>query len=174
MSIKKAAAGAVCSVALITGIVVSQYPDQLRTSADGLRLIGDEEGCRRDPYQCPAGALTTGIGSTGRVENRRYTDEEIAQRWVADIAGAENCVNRYFRGKDMPQRAFEAMTSAAFNLGCYRLRWNQRAARPTLIQRAAQHSDWQVMCRRLPEFKYAGGKPMLEQRRIREMQWCLH
>ncbi|SPW34049.1 Uncharacterised protein [Edwardsiella tarda] len=50
MSLRKAAAGAVCSVAVIAGLVVEFYPNEIRTSKEGLMLIGNAEGCRRDPY----------------------------------------------------------------------------------------------------------------------------
>ncbi|EHQ0062144.1 glycoside hydrolase family protein, partial [Escherichia coli] len=66
---------------------------------------------------------TVGCGSTGNVENRLYTQEEVAGRWINDMRRAENCITQNFRGQQMPQSAFEAMTDAAFNLGCRNLMW---------------------------------------------------
>ncbi|EJN9173569.1 lysozyme [Salmonella enterica] len=173
MGLKTRITGAVCSVAVIIGLSVQLYPDRLRSSPEGQALIGNEEGCRRDPYCDGVGVLTVGMGSTGHVENRRYSDEEIAARWVKDVASAEDCVNRYFRGKDMPQRPFEAMTSLVVNVGCYGVRWNRKAVRPTQIYREAQAGNWVAMCHRIPDFPYSGGKPVLAARRAREEAWCL-
>lgn len=173
MGLKTRITGAVCSVAVIIGLSVQLHPDKLRSSPEGQALIGNEEGCRRDPYCDGVGVLTVGMGSTGHVENRRYSDEEIATRWVKDVAGAEDCVNRYFQGKDMPQRPFEAMTSLVVNVGCYGVRWNRKAVRPTQIYREAQAGDWVAMCHRIPDFPYSGGKPVLAARRAREEAWCL-
>ncbi|EEI0579081.1 lysozyme [Salmonella enterica] len=173
MGLKTRITGAVCSVAVIIGLSVQLHPDKLRSSPEGQALIGNEEGCRRDPYCDGVGVLTVGMGSTGHVENRRYSDEEIAARWVKDVASAEDCVNRYFRGKDMPQRPFEAMTSLVVNVGCYGVRWNRKAVRPTQIYREAQAGNWVAMCHRIPDFPYSGGKPVLAARRAREEAWCL-
>ncbi|MDQ9401640.1 lysozyme, partial [Serratia marcescens] len=49
---KTGAAGAICSVAVIIGLVLSS--GEVKTSRAGLELIGNAEGCRRDPYKCPA------------------------------------------------------------------------------------------------------------------------
>ncbi|EEP9439746.1 lysozyme [Salmonella enterica subsp. enterica serovar Reading] len=97
----------------------------------------------------------------------------MAALWVKDVADAEDCVNRYFRGKDMPQRPFEAMTSLVFNVGCYGVRWNRKAVRPTQIYREAQAGNWTAMCHRIPDFPYSGGKRVLVARRAREEAWCL-
>ena len=61
-NIKKGAAGAVCSVMVIIGIVLSS--GEVKTSRAGLELIGNAEGCRRDPYKCPADVWTDGVGNT--------------------------------------------------------------------------------------------------------------
>ncbi|MEE6801787.1 lysozyme, partial [Escherichia coli O8:H10] len=65
--IKKAggAAGIVCSVGMIITMVLNA--GHVRTNERGLRLIGNAESCRRDPYLCPAGVLTDGIGNTHNV-----------------------------------------------------------------------------------------------------------
>ena len=42
------ATGAVCSVAAIIAIVLNA--GHVRTNERGLELIGNAEGCRRDPY----------------------------------------------------------------------------------------------------------------------------
>lgn len=96
-------AGAICSVVAIIAIVRTNH-QELRISQQGLDLIGNVEGCRRDPYHCPSDVLTVGIGSTmadGQAidPKKRYSDIEIAQRWANDLRRAEQCVNRYGNGK---------------------------------------------------------------------------
>ncbi|MDO4697608.1 MAG: lysozyme [Pasteurellaceae bacterium] len=167
----KFAAGAVCSVAVIIGIVQQRHPD-LRTSPQGLAIIGNAEGCRRDPYQCPADVLTVGIGSTAasgeKIEpNRRYTDEEIADRWATDIRTAEACVNRYANGRKLPQGAFDAMVSMTFNVGC-------GAMRKSTMFRLARENQIAQACNELPKWIYAGGRKLrgLEIRREKEKKRC--
>ena len=116
MTIKKAG-GAVCAVSVIIGIVLSM-DSGLRINREGLELIGNAEACRLDPYMCPAGVLTVGIGSTGNVQNRRYSDAEIAEMWVTDLQAAEKCVNQYANGHEMNVNQFSAITSFTFNAGC--------------------------------------------------------
>jgi lysozyme len=63
---KLGVAGVACSVMTIIAIVVSN--GHIRTNQRGLELIGNAESCRRDPYVCPAGVLTDGIGNTHGVK----------------------------------------------------------------------------------------------------------
>ena len=172
-SIRKAggAAGAVCSVAAIIAIVLSH--GQVRTNERGLELIGNAEACRRDPYVCPAGVLTDGIGNTHNVTGKRKTDEEIAQDWQRNIRTSETCVDTYFNGKRLSDNTFSAMTSAVFNLGCSGLRWNSKAARPTMIAVAAQGGRFAEMCNRLPEFSNPASIPGIKARRLKERELCL-
>lgn len=163
---------AVCSVAVIIGLVVSQHNDEIRTSARGLEIIGNAEGCRREPYQCPADVLTVGIGSTAASGNaivkKHYTDAEIATRWVADIQHAERCVNRYANGENLTQGQFEALTSLTFNVGCGRLK-------NSTIYRLAREGKQTALCNEFRRWIYAGGKPLqgLINRREQERDLCL-
>ena len=168
--IKKAV---VCSVAVIVGIMLNQYGDQIRSGEQGLNLIGNAEGCLRNPYQCPADVLTVGIGSTeatsGKIDrNRTYTDKEIAARWAKDIIAAERCVNRYGNGEKMPQGAFEAMTSLTFNVGC-------GAMRKSTLFKMANQGYRPAMCDQFSRWIYFNGKPLkgLQIRRAKERALCL-
>lgn len=166
---------AVCSVMVIIGLTAVRHPGELRTSQRGQAFIANEEGCRREPYRCAADRPTVGIGSTNNViMSKRYTDEDIAERWFQDMLTAENCVNQYFNGRLMPQYPFEAMTSAVLNVGCFQLRHNQKTQRATGIYQEAQAQNWPAMCHRIPDFRYSAGKPILLGRRLREEAWCLH
>ena len=168
--------GGVCAVSAIIAIVLSMDTG-LRINKEGLELIGNAESCRRDPYMCPARVLTVGIGSTGKVQNRRYADEEIAEMWIKDLRDAEKCINDKFKGSEMSVNAFSAMTSAAFNIGCGGLMTyvNKEKKRvPTTIWKKAQARDWRGMCERLPDFNKAGGVELkgLTIRRTKEMELC--
>lgn len=169
---------AVCSVMAIIAIVVAS--GKVRTNEPGLELIGNAEACRREPYYCPAGVLSDGIGNTHDVKaGTRKTDQQIAADWQKNILDAEKCINTYFRGRDMSDNAFSAMTSAAFNMGCSSLRSYYSPARKarfeTSISKYAQAGNWTMMCNHLPDFVNGGGKklPGLVIRRDKEKALCL-
>ena len=168
--------GSICAVSAIIAIVVSMDTG-LRINQAGLELIGNAESCRRDPYMCPARVLTVGVGSTGKVQNRRYADKEIAEMWVKDLRDAEKCINDKVKGNEMPVNAFSAMTSAAFNMGCVGIMTyvtKEKKRVPTTIWKKAQARGWRGMCERLPDFNKAGGVELkgLTIRRTKEMELC--
>lgn len=167
-----------CAVSVMIAFIVAN--GKVRTNQEGLEIIGDAEGCRRDPYICPSGIWTDGLGNTHNVKpGVRKTDEQIAKEWQANILIAENCVDTHFRGKDMPRNSFSAMTSAAFNMGCYSLRTYYSKARNTRVETSihkyAQAGNWQMMCRHLPDFINGANGPLegLRKRRNAEMALCL-
>lgn len=174
----KKTGGAICAVSIIVGIVLSM-DSGLRINREGLELIGNAEACRREPYYCPAGVLTDGVGNThGVIANKLKTDEEIARDWARNIAEAEKCINNNFNGSEMPTMPFSMMTSAAFNIGCRSLMtyMNKDKKRvPTTIWREAHANDWRGMCERLPDFNKSGGVALrgLTIRRNKEMSNCL-
>ena len=176
MTIKKTG-GAIYAVSAVIAIVLSMNSG-LRINREGLELIGNAEACRREPYYCPAGVLTDGIGNThGVIANKLKTDEEIARDWVRNIAEAEKCINNNFKGAEMPTVPFSMMASAAFNVGCGGLMTyvNKEKKRvPTTIWKKAQNRDWRGMCERLPDFNKAGGVELkgLTTRRAKEMALC--
>ncbi|QLB44812.1 lysozyme [Mannheimia pernigra] len=162
----------VCGITAIIALVQEQHPE-IQTSQAGLEIIGDVEGCRRDPYKCPADVLTVGIGSTEASgqkidKNRQYTDAEIADRWAIDLNMAESCVNRYGNGKLIPQGAFDAAVSLTFNVGC-------NTVRKSTLFRKLNAGDIRGACNELPRWVYAGGKKLrgLEIRREKEKALCL-
>ncbi len=121
LSKKSGAVGVVCSVGTIIAIVLNA--GHVRTNERGLELIGNAESCRRDPYVCPAGVLTDGIGNTHDVKaDVRKTDEQIARDWEMNILEAEKCVNNYASGKRLSDDTFSAVTSITFNVGCGAMR----------------------------------------------------
>ncbi|MEB3497422.1 lysozyme [Pasteurella multocida] len=164
---------AVCAVASIIAIVLSKNDGQIRTGQRGLEIIGNAEGCMLDPYKCPADVLTVGIGSTEasglKIErNKRYTEQEIADRWVYDLKKAERCVNVFAGSVNLPQGAFEAAVSLTFNLGCGKLR-------SSMLFKHARNGNIKAMCDQFPRWKYSGGKALrgLVIRRDKEKELCL-
>ena len=158
--------GGVCAVSAIIAIVLSMDTG-LRINQEGLELIGNAESCRRDPYMCPARVLTVGIGSTGKVENRRYADEEIAEMWITDLRAAEKCVNWYANGKRMNDNQLSAITSFTFNVGC-------DALQKSTLARYAKREQWPQMCGELSKWIYIGKEKSngLANRRAMEMALC--
>ena len=158
--------GGACAVSAIIAIVLSMDTG-LRINQEGLELIGNAESCRRDPYMCPARVLTVGIGSTGKVENRRYSDKEIAEMWVTDIRAAETCVNKYANGKRMTDNQLSAITSFTFNIGC-------GALQKSTLARYANREQWPQMCGELSKWVYIGKEKStgLANRRVMEFELC--
>lgn len=166
--IKKAgAAGAVCSVGAIIAIVLNA--GNVRTNERGLELIGNAEGCRRDPYVCPAAVLTDGIGNTHGVKaGVRKTDKQIAADWERNILEAERCVNAYGNGRQLSDNTFAAVTSITFNCGCATMK-------QSTLFRYLKAGEAEKACSQFPRWVYGDGKvlPGLVTRRAAEKQLCM-
>ena len=163
----KIAGGAICSVMAVIAIVVSN--GQVRTNQRGLELIGNAESCRRDPYVCPAGVLTDGIGNThGVKEGTRKNDQQIAADWERNILSAEKCVNAYANGSKLSDNTFSAVTSITFNVGCGAMQ------KSTMFWQLRQGHIADA-CQQFSRWTYAGGKQLsgLVKRRAEEKQLCL-
>lgn len=164
---KGGAVGALCSVAAIIAIVLGN--GNVRTNERGLELIGNAEGCRRDPYVCPAAKLTDGVGNTHGVKaGVRKTDAQIAADWERNILEAERCVNSYGNGRKLSDNTFSAVTSITFNVGCGAMQ------KSTMFQLLRQGQVVQA-CDQFSRWVYGGGKvlPGLVTRRGAEKQLCL-
>jgi len=164
---KTGTAGAVCAVGVIIAIVLSG--GQVRTNQRGLELIGNAEGCRREPYTCPAGFITDGIGNTHVTQpGTRKTDEQIAADWQQNILDAEACVNRYAAGARLPDDTFSAAVSIAFNVGCSKMQ-------KSTMFRYFRHGQLVDGCNEFPRWVFGGGKELLGlvKRREEERQLCL-
>ncbi|WP_373463134.1 lysozyme [Mergibacter septicus] len=154
-------------------MILTDHHKEISTSQAGLELIGNAEGCRKAPYFCPANILTVGIGTTESIgikieQNRTYTEKEIAEFYTKGIKQAEDCVNRFGNGRNMPQGAFDAMTSITFNLGCSKMKHS------TLFT-MAMNGYTPRMCDQFPRWVYANGKKLagLVKRREKEKALCL-
>ncbi|HDL6742443.1 TPA: lysozyme [Yersinia enterocolitica] len=166
-TLKRVATGTACAVSAIIAIVVSN--GTVRTSEKGLELIGNAESCRRDPYVCPAGVLTDGIGNThGVKQGARKSDEQIAADWEKNILQAESCVNKYGNGIKLNQGQFDAVTSITFNAGCPQMQ-------KSTMYRMLRERKFTEACYQFPRWTYGGGKqlPGLVIRREKEKALCL-
>lgn len=167
MSKAKVASGIVCSVMAIIAIVVSN--GQVRTNQRGLELIGNAESCRRDPYVCPAGVLTDGMGNThGVVRGTVKSDAQIAKDWEANILEAELCVNRYGNGRNLSDNTFSAAVSVTFRAGC----GNMRSSQMFVLFRSGSIT---AACNQFTRWVWGGGKilPGLVTRAGDEKALCL-
>ncbi|MDA5547654.1 lysozyme [Yersinia massiliensis] len=166
-TLKRVAIGTACAVSAIIAIVVSN--GTVRTSEKGLELIGNAESCRRDPYVCPAGVLTDGIGNTHGVKAGVIkTDAQIAADWEKNILDAERCVNKFGNGKELNQGQFDAVTSITFNAGCAQMQ-------KSTMYRMLRDSKFTEACYQFTRWTYGGGKqlPGLVTRREKEKSLCL-
>ncbi|MGQ6073642.1 lysozyme [Serratia sp. IR-2025] len=167
ISKKTGTAGAVCSVMVIIGLIISS--GEVKTSQAGLELIGNAEGCRRDPYKCPADVWTDGVGNThGVKQGVRKTDQQIAADWQKNILAAERCVNSYAAGSTLRQGAFDAAVSITFNAGC-------SAMQKSTMFRLFRQGETTAACEQFPRWVYAGGVKLngLVIRRDKERALCL-
>lgn len=164
---KTGAAGSVCSVMVIIGLVLSS--GEVKTSQAGLELIGNAEGCRRDPYKCPTDVWTDGVGNTHGVKpGVRKTDQQIAADWKKNIIAAEQCVIRNAAGDKLRQGAFDAAVSITFNAGCATMQ-------KSTMFRLFRQGDMAAACDQFPRWVYASGVKLngLVIRRDKERALCL-
>lgn len=166
---QKGIVGAVCSVATIVSILLSG--GNVRSDQETLELIGNAEGCRREPYTCPAGILTDGLGNTHGVKaGTSKTDKQIAADWEKNILIAEKCVDKYANGEKLPKKVFGAAVSLAFRTGCGKVK---SSAVFTYLRTGPLFYD--KACAQFPRWKYSGDiiLPGLEIRSGKEEALCL-
>ena len=166
---KTGAVGIICSVGAIITIVLNS--GHVRTNERGLELIGNAESCRRDPYVCPAGVITDGIGNTHGVKaGVLKTDKQIAADWERNILDAEKCVNNYGNGRNLSDNTFSAVTSITFNVGCGSM---QKSTLFAMLKDGP--ASWKSACNQFPRWVYAGKTilPGLVKRRDAEKQLCM-
>lgn len=157
----------------LVGVVLAMaamLPDYqlLRISPQGLALIADAEGCRLAPYQCSAGVWTSGIGHTAGVKpGKAITERQAADNLISDVLLVEKRLDACLSVRP-PQNVWDALVSLGFNVGTGAI------CRSTMVSFINRQQWWQA-CHQLPRWIYVNGvmSAGLENRRGREMAWCL-
>ena len=173
-----------CSVGAVVAYMSGNpnlFEHKLRTRPIFIeKVLGKWEGCHQTPYADTGGLLTNGIGHLcvkGDGTNKTLTVEEVARLLNKDLLVAENCVNRYFDGRNLPQEKFEAVTSFVFNLGCSKARG---VSKTTTLRHYSLLGNYDMMCKQFP--RWSKGRNLkgelvtirgLYNRRMDEMKWCL-
>ena len=158
-----------CAVGVVLALAATLPGfQQLHTSVEGLKLIADYEGCRLQPYQCSAGVWTDGIGNTrGVVPGKTITERQAAGNFITNVLRVEAALARCV-AVSMPQQVYDALVSLAFNVG------TGNACGSTMVALLKQ-GRWRDACGQLPRWVYVKGvfNQGLDNRRQREMAWCL-
>jgi lysozyme len=140
----------------------------LKTSAAGLALIADFEGCRLSAYQCSAGVWTNGIGHTAGVRPQtQISERQAAVNLVEDVMRMEKGIARCMPVA-MPQPVYDAVVSFAFNVGV-------TAACKSTLAFFINKGQWRDACEQLPRWVFVNGESNtgLERRRANELAYCL-
>jgi lysozyme len=158
-----------CAVAAVLAIaaLLPQTPT-LKTSAAGLALIADFEGCRLSAYQCSAGVWTNGIGHTAGVKPQtQISERQAAVNLVEDVMWVETGIARCMPIA-MPQPVYDAVVSFAFNVGV-------TAACKSTLAFFINKEQWRDACEQLPRWVFVNGVRItgLERRRANELAYCL-
>ncbi|CNK75805.1 prophage lysozyme%3B Phage lysin [Yersinia frederiksenii] len=158
-----------CSVVAVLALValLPHYP-VIKTSASGLALIANLEGCRLESYRCSAGVWTSGIGHTAGVKpEQTITERQAATNLVSDIIQIEKQVDKCMT-VTMPQPVYDAVISFAFNVGSGVACGSTLA---TLIKR----QQWREACQQLPRWSYVNGiwHQGVNNRRVTELAHCI-
>ncbi|CAM3742986.1 lysozyme [Rahnella victoriana] len=158
-----------CAVPAVLAIaaLLPQTPT-LKTSAAGLALIADFEGCRLSAYQCSAGVWTNGIGHTAGVKPQtQISERQAAVNLVEDVMRVEKGIARCMPVA-MPQPVYDAVASFAFNVGV-------TAACKSTLAFFINKGQWRDACEQLPRWVFVNGVRVtgLERRRANELAYCL-
>lgn len=161
---------AICSVTAILGIAAGLPEIQnAHISREGLALVAQAEGCRREPYRCSANVWTTGVGHTTNVRpgNQPLSDEQIAHHFISDVLTAEKAVTLCIK-KPLTQFQYDAFVSLAFNIG------GPAFCRSSLV-REANTGNISAACQELSRWVYANGRQNtgLKTRRQNELRYCM-
>ncbi len=183
MSIKKRII--TCSVALIIAMVSamgvnykSDMGNGLRFSKSALEVLGNAEGCRRDPYLCPVGKTTQGIGHTGAGagEQAVASDQQIARWWAEDLLATQNFIEKQYEaplGRRWPASVFDGVGLMIFNVGAQKFK-----SYPT-INAFLRRGEWVKACNQIQRFVYGKVNGVsvvlagLVELRRKEMALCL-
>jgi lysozyme len=115
-----------------TNTGLEKATSNMKASRKAILLIQAFEGCKLNPYICPAGILTVGFGHTGDDVILGAPLKSLAEAealLLKDIEYFEKGINKLLRTVHVPQSQFDALTCFAFNLGL------QKLAKSTLLKK---------------------------------------
>ena len=133
----------------------------MKISENGLSMIKRYEGCRLTAYKCPAGVWTIGYGHTSGVKEGMTITQAQANAYLqADVAWAEEAVNKYMDAYRWNQNQFDALVSFTFNCGTGNLKTLLRDGCRTIAE----------ISEKIPAYNQADGEvlPGLVRRRAEE------
>lgn len=172
----------------VSAAMTSKAGHPLRFSREAMEIMGDAEGCMANPYYCPAGRLTGGIGHAntddvsefgipGRTALQQIPIETISRWFASDMMSAQNCLEQHVEaktGRTLPAGVFDGIGSFTMNVGCWRMMHVPKSGKPTSLYLHLIAGEYQDACIELSRYVYAGGKklPGLVTRRYHERQLC--
>lgn len=108
----------------------------MKTSDQGIQLIVEREGKRNKAYRDSVGVWTIGVGHTGPEVHQGlvWTDEQVSEALRKDLERFEDAVN-FAVTPEMPQHAFDALVSFAFNVG-------EQAFKTSTLVKRINAGDW--------------------------------
>ena len=123
----------------------------MNISKEGLSLIKKFEGCELEAYNCAAGVLTIGYGSTkGVKEGDTITQEEADKLLLHEMEEYEGYVNNLVK-VDLSQNQFDALVSWVFNLGPANLK-------ASTLLKVLNGKDYDDVPAQIQRWNKAGGK----------------
>jgi lysozyme len=141
----------------------------VKTSKKAIEMIKHHEGVRLDPYQCPAGLWTVGVGhligdgkSLPEDWNKKFTMKEVDKILADDLIRFENGINR-LTSVSLTQGQFDALVSFSFNVGL----GNYQAS---TLRAKLNRGDYEGASNEFPKWRRGGGRvlPGLVKRRADE------
>ncbi|HBN1719432.1 TPA: phage major capsid protein, P2 family [Escherichia coli] len=122
----------------------------------------------RAPFFPPNALLITRLDNTsGVIPGKTITERQAAEGLISNVLRVERALERCVK-QQPPQKVYDAAVSFAFNVG------TGNACSSTLVKLLNQRR-WADACRQLPRWVYVKGvfNQGLDNRRAREMAWCL-
>lgn len=180
---------AICSVSVAVTILYNnlndgnaEYPLRVRKEFV-VDVTGKWEGCRFEKYRDTGGIETVGIGTTsnvcGELTKKRYSYDEIAYFFNKGLYQSEQCINKNFKGSNLPQSVYESLVDMAYNNGCSAIS-NNKSGKLTKIRKLALQGKYKDLCNAYMEWVYGrnikGEKVVIKglyNRRLDNKEWCL-
>ena len=132
-------------------------------SANGLSLLKQFEGFRQYVYSDAAGHPTIGYGHKilpGEVFTNGITEPQAQTLLLADTAKAQASVRNLVKVPLTPHQ-FDALVSLVYNIG-------HGAFLNSTLLRLLNQSFYNAAAQQFLQWKFAGGKPILLSRRVKE------